>query len=59
VARLSDDERVEELARMLGGEAIGDSAREHARQLLADASKSKATPGKQRPAARGKKAVAR
>jgi hypothetical protein len=41
---------------MLGGEAIGQSAREHARQLLADASKDK--PAK-RPAARGKKAVGR
>jgi DNA repair protein RecN (Recombination protein N) len=58
VARLSDDERVEELARMLGGEAIGDSAREHARQLLADAAKSKAVSGK-RPAARSKKAAVR
>jgi DNA repair protein RecN (Recombination protein N) len=56
VARLSDEERVEELARMLGGEAIGDSAREHARQLLADAQKSR--PGK-RPPTRSKKAAAR
>ena len=45
VARLSDDERVEELARMLGGEAVGDSAREHARQLLADAASVKVGAG--------------
>jgi DNA repair protein RecN (Recombination protein N) len=60
VARLSDEERVEELARMLGGEAVGPSAREHARQLLTDAkeraSKDKAS---KKPAARGKKTAAR
>ncbi len=56
VARLSDDERVEELARMLGGEAVGDSAREHARQLLADAAKGKAG---RVSAPRRKKAAAR
>lgn len=67
VTRLSDEERVEELARMLGGEAIGQSARDHARQLLSDASKAsepagpRAKPDKaaKRPAARGKKAAAR
>ncbi|MCA9707679.1 MAG: DNA repair protein RecN [Myxococcales bacterium] len=37
VTRLDDEQRVEELARMLGGEDVGPSAREHARQLLADA----------------------
>ncbi len=56
VSRLTDEERVEELARMLGGEAIGASAREHARQLLADASKDKAA---KKPAARGKKPAPR
>lgn len=56
VSRLTDEERVEELARMLGGEAIGASAREHARQLLADASRDKAA---KKPAARGKKPAPR
>jgi DNA repair protein RecN (Recombination protein N) len=37
VARLAEDERVEELARMLGGSRITASARDHAAQLLADA----------------------
>ena len=41
VTRLSDEERIEELARMLGGEDVGESAREHARQLLVDAAKAK------------------
>ena len=44
VTRLDDDQRIEELARMLGGEDVGDSAREHARQLRADASRSKPVP---------------
>ncbi|MEX1364632.1 MAG: DNA repair protein RecN, partial [Nannocystaceae bacterium] len=51
VTRLSDDERVEELARMLGGEDVGDSAREHARQLLADAAKVKPKPQRRGKAA--------
>ncbi|MCX4242277.1 DNA repair protein RecN [Paraliomyxa miuraensis] len=58
VARLTDDERVEELARMLGGEAVGPSAREHARQLLADAAGTRIKASK-RPAARRKTAAAR
>jgi DNA repair protein RecN (Recombination protein N) len=37
VRRLSDEERVDELARMLGGARITESAREHARQLIEDA----------------------
>ncbi|HEY5956699.1 MAG TPA: DNA repair protein RecN [Polyangiaceae bacterium] len=37
VVRLSDAERVDELARMLGGARITDSARKHARQLIEDA----------------------
>lgn len=37
VVRLSDEERVDELARMLGGARITESARSHARQLIADA----------------------
>ncbi|MCC6214606.1 MAG: DNA repair protein RecN [Polyangiaceae bacterium] len=37
VTRLADAARVEELARMLGGRRVGESAREHARALLAEA----------------------
>jgi DNA repair protein RecN (Recombination protein N) len=37
VSRLGEDERVEELARMLGGARITASARDHATQLLGDA----------------------
>ncbi len=37
VVRLPDDERIEELARMLGGARVTESAREHARQLRAEA----------------------
>jgi DNA repair protein RecN (Recombination protein N) len=37
VVRLSAEERVEELARMLGGARVTPSAREHARQLLSEA----------------------
>jgi DNA repair ATPase RecN len=35
VAALSEDERVAEIARMLGGEAASAAARRHARELLA------------------------
>jgi DNA repair protein RecN (Recombination protein N) len=41
VRRLTEDQRVDEIARMLGGARITDSAREHARQLIADAMASK------------------
>jgi len=37
VARLSDRERVEELARMAGGETVTDATRRHARALLKEA----------------------
>ena len=37
VTRLDDEARVEELARMLGGARVTDSAREHARQLIGEA----------------------
>jgi DNA repair protein RecN (Recombination protein N) len=37
VTRLDEDARVEEMARMLGGARVTDSARKHARQLLAEA----------------------
>jgi DNA repair ATPase RecN len=35
VGALARTERVEEIARMLGGEAITEAARRHARELLA------------------------
>ena len=34
VDRLSDEARVEEVARMLGGETITSTGREHAREML-------------------------
>jgi DNA repair protein RecN (Recombination protein N) len=37
VVRLSESERIDELARMLGGARITDSARKHASQLVEDA----------------------
>ncbi len=37
VVRLDENERLEELARMLGGARVTESAREHARQLSTDA----------------------
>lgn len=46
VERLDDEARVDELARMLGGARITDTAREHARQLLTEAR------GRPAPAAR-------
>jgi len=52
VTRLDDEARIEELARMLGGEDVGDSAREHARQLMADAARAPAVRKKARGRAR-------
>ena len=43
VRRLSDTERVEELARILGGLTVTDTTRSHARELLAEADKLKKT----------------
>jgi DNA repair protein RecN (Recombination protein N) len=40
VERLGDADRIEELARMLGGKRVGRSAREHARELIEQARKS-------------------
>jgi DNA repair protein RecN (Recombination protein N) len=37
VRKLSEEQRIDELARMLGGARITESAREHARQLIVDA----------------------
>lgn len=60
VIRLSDEERVDELARMLGGARITDSARSHARQLIADARNSLgAQRTSQRPAASSTKRSSR
>lgn len=53
VLRLSDEDRVEELARMLGGSRVTASAREHAQALIAEARA--AAPRAKSPAgARGK-----
>ena len=41
VVRLSASDRVEELARMLGGAQVTETARQHARQLLAEAQKTR------------------
>ncbi len=41
VVRLSEEERVEELARMLGGKTVTDSAREHARELISAAARAR------------------
>jgi DNA repair protein RecN (Recombination protein N) len=47
VVRLSDAERVEELARMIGGAAPTDAARAAARELLGESEqKPKAKPGR-------------
>ena len=46
LAELSASERVEELARMLGGIEVTDKAREHARDMLAGASQG---PGREDP----------
>jgi DNA repair protein RecN (Recombination protein N) len=56
VVRLDEEQRVEELARMLGGARVSDTGREHARQLLADARQlrepARRTPGAGRASAR-------
>ncbi len=58
VTRLSGEERVEELARMLGGARVTESAREHARQLVAEA-EAALSPRAQAPARRRARAGAR
>jgi len=42
VTQLSDDERIEELARMLGGVEITEKTRDHAAEMLAGAPKKRA-----------------
>jgi DNA repair protein RecN (Recombination protein N) len=56
VVRLDDDERVEELARMLGGKKLTSSAREHARALL-DHAREQARKPASRTSARARKSV--
>jgi DNA repair protein RecN (Recombination protein N) len=43
VRQLTDEQRVDEIARMLGGARITESAREHARQLIDDAKRARKT----------------
>ena len=45
VKKLSPDEHVEELARMLGGARVTDSARAHAKQLIAEATRARQNQG--------------
>jgi DNA repair protein RecN (Recombination protein N) len=53
VKSLSEPERVDEIARMLGGIDITEQARAHAREMLANAAAAEAAPKKKRaPAAR-------
>ncbi|MCA9662567.1 MAG: hypothetical protein KC486_29775, partial [Myxococcales bacterium] len=54
VERLSDDERVAELARMLGGARVTDSAREHATQLIAEARRAPPKPAPAKKATKTK-----
>ncbi|MFZ6181104.1 DNA repair protein RecN [Nannocystis pusilla] len=55
VVKLSDEERVEELARMLGGSRVTTSAREHAHALIAEA---RATPARKKEPRTGRRAQA-
>ncbi len=45
VQRLTDAERIEELARMLGGARVTESARTHAKQLIAEAARARLAHG--------------
>ena len=45
VQRLTPDEHIEELARMLGGARVTESARQHARQLSAEARRARTNQG--------------
>ncbi|MBZ5711941.1 DNA repair protein RecN [Nannocystis pusilla] len=55
VVKLSEDERVEELARMLGGSRVTTSAREHAHALIAEA---RSTPPRKKEPRAGRRAQA-
>lgn len=54
VERLDDDARVEELARMLGGARVTASARDHAVQLIAEATRAPGDDGAKGPRAKTK-----
>jgi len=56
VRRLDDDGRVDELARMLGGEAISDGLRQSAREMLAERSKGSQPSAQSRALRRGARA---
>ena len=58
VTELTADDRVEELARMLGGIEVTARAREHARDMLAAASRPPKSPGPAKRPARGTPAAA-
>ena len=45
VKKLAPEEHVEELARMLGGARVTDSARAHAKQLIAEAARARQGQG--------------
>ena len=59
VERLDDDARIEELARMLGGARVTQSARDHAAALLAAARAAKAAPKPKPKAKAAAKAAAK
>jgi DNA repair protein RecN (Recombination protein N) len=60
VAQLSNQERIEELARMLGGSRVTETARTHARQLLREAAHAVAAPtGHAQSRRRGSTSLAR
>jgi DNA repair protein RecN (Recombination protein N) len=56
VRALDEGGRIDELARMAGGETVGEATRRHARALLAqaDAAREPAPPGPRQPAPRGR-----
>jgi DNA repair protein RecN (Recombination protein N) len=57
VRKLTDEQRIDELARMLGGARITESAREHARQLIEDARTAKSSKVTSKPTATAKSAA--
>jgi DNA repair protein RecN (Recombination protein N) len=59
LAELSEAERVEELARMLGGLTVTEKAREHAREMLASAGQSTSPPRRRAAAGEGSARAAR
>jgi len=57
VVRLNEDQRIEELARMLGGERVTQSAREHAKALIAQARDKRGRAARGGKGAKGKKST--